>query len=1128
VDPAHGTTRRNYASICEVGSKTLLRSERLASRRSLGTPESFARTELDWKGLLGNTDDDVDRRVIKKKPNEGRGHNYFGSTRRGQSREEGKTEVAANGNTVSGRSSLLLDAAEWKEDTTTIPRSCRHEYELEQGCSGRSGKKRCRPTRREKGLSRNVRIASVNVGAREGWIDGVVPILEKHNIDLLFVIDTKLRKSALKLIQQKSLTAEVWSTETKSSSMLLVSKDPSRWKVTFKEANQFGCCVCVTNGIENIQGVYARPSTAWNKETERQDWLKTRLEWMNNQGMIIGDLNARHSSWDTITKPRGTWLKKLTERLNLQIVYPKEPTFRTKTGSSTVDLAITKGLTTEEPKIVDTTEDDLLPADHRMIMMDYKRKEVSTNIRLRTTHTPPKDERLENFHVQIKEFIQQFEDVHNYEHIVVKWETIMKRFFASKPNKGRSKQFWTKDCEFAFQQVKEFKRQVSRETPGYEETLRNLMNTKRSTIKQAKSQLRIDTMEKITKARPGMLSQALSLLTHWRERRQVKVLPEDFLNMLKDKSGYRASCRTPDPLGNIQLPESFEETLRESIGHSARKKAPGDDGITGEVLQAHTKEAACILMKVLQEIVKTGILPRSWTSADLVMIPKTENAEANPKDYRPVALLSHTRKVVERAVAWEIQKVWSLSRGQHGYRAGTGAHFAVHLAHLQLQHNTNLRLVCLDLSGAFDKAKVATIQEEISKLKINDGIKRLADIFATTSTWMHVGQQGFWTEQGVAQGSALSPTLWNLFIDTLQQRLEGCIGVETIVYADDVALLVDRTDIASANRALQICHEWASEHNATWNVDKCCTVQAATEESLGLELGGKIINMVSSAKYLGIPFSSNGMDVERHVLDCITKANKKTQALLGLGIVSSFGKTLNAELTIPAAISTFKGFIRPILEYGNVLHQPPDRELKQLEECQNNLLQKILGVKTQYSHALRAATRIPMMEDRLAELRNRTKEMLVTSRELVTAEVAEDLQRLGYPLENNNEITSKASLIASRMAKWKFTVRNWKIQPTWNDGLPPALYIDDPKLSRWVLRWFINSATHNLTSDEQNTAFPDVRQRMMTVLSSTVSWRLRDSSEKEMVKKAFIAIHEAIARKTKSDRAARGRQQQLP
>lgn len=74
--------------------------------------------------------------------------------------------------------------------------------------------------------------------------------------------------------------------------------------------------------------------------------LQTIRQRARGPALILGDLNARHESWDVTGNTRGRALVHWNNQWAWRILAPSEATFATQLGQSTVDLFITHNLTT--------------------------------------------------------------------------------------------------------------------------------------------------------------------------------------------------------------------------------------------------------------------------------------------------------------------------------------------------------------------------------------------------------------------------------------------------------------------------------------------------------------------------------------------------------------------------------------------------------------------------------------------------------------------------------------------------------------------------------------------------------------------------------------------------------------
>ena len=86
----------------------------------------------------------------------------------------------------------------------------------------------------------------------------------------------------------------------------------------------------------------------------------------------------------------------------------------------------------------------------------------------------------------------------------------------------------------------------------------------------------------------------------------------------------------------------------ESTGN---KKAPGEDGISGETYKSASELFPSYITAIYNGCLKRGIFPLRWKRARLIPItkPGKENSEDVSK-YRPISLLNIGGKVLEKAL----------------------------------------------------------------------------------------------------------------------------------------------------------------------------------------------------------------------------------------------------------------------------------------------------------------------------------------------------------------------------------------------------------------------------------------------------------------------------------------------
>jgi hypothetical protein len=113
---------------------------------------------------------------------------------------------------------------------------------------------------------------------------------------------------------------------------------------------------------------------------------------------------------------------------------------------------------------------------------------------------------------------------------------------------------------------------------------------------------------------------------------------------------------------NIQG-HNFQEAIQVSsytvimeLGKLDTSKAPGPDKINNKILKNAKYELSDIITHLFNISLKNSFIPTQWKSANIIPIPKTNNAQI-ATDYRPIALTSALCKVLERIIMQEIIKL---------------------------------------------------------------------------------------------------------------------------------------------------------------------------------------------------------------------------------------------------------------------------------------------------------------------------------------------------------------------------------------------------------------------------------------------------------------------------------------
>ena len=193
---------------------------------------------------------------------------------------------------------------------------------------------------------------------------------------------------------------------------------------------------------------------------------------------------------------------------------------------------------------------------------------------------------------------------------------------------------------------------------------------------------------------------------------------------------------------------------------------------------------------------------------------------------------------------------------------------------------------------------------------------------------------------GVPQGSILGPLLFLIYINDLPNRLKS----NAKLFADDTSLFTivkDKNESTNVlNNDLSLISKWAYDWKMLFNPDPKKPAQEEifprkrqSQSHPTISLNNIHVERASYQRHLGIILDEK-LNFKQNV-DVILKVDK------GISVI----KKLRHSLPRKSLITIYKAFLRPLIDYGDIIYDQPQNEsfCEKLESVQYKAALAITG-----------------------------------------------------------------------------------------------------------------------------------------------------------------------------------------
>ena len=477
---------------------------------------------------------------------------------------------------------------------------------------------------------------------------------------------------------------------------------------------------------------------------------------------------------------------------------------------------------------------------------------------------------------------------------------------------------------------------------------RKSMFQARSAFKSASSACRRNyertQSSKLLNARVNNLKQYWKMLSGQSKRQKPLVTKDIFFNYFMSLSNPNDPFYSPEPEilhdyatmieNDIQctfeeLNDVIEETeVLNAIKQLKHGKSSGEDLLINEFFFYGRDHLSYYLTVLFNYVFQSGFFPHGWSDGLLVPLHK-KGSFSDPQNFREITLLSvlgklFTRVINNRLKDWA-EKYSIYIEAQYGFRKGRNTTDCIFVLNSIINEfaakKKTLYAFFVDYSKAFDYIVRENLWYKLLVCGIRGRIFNIiSSMYRCVKTKVFVNgecSESFDCKLGVRQGECLSPFLFAMYVNDMEQNLtESGIGIPVgdmkismLFYADDLVIFSDSPN--GLQNGITALHGYCTKWKLKLNTEKSKVMvfkKGRPNVSTEWYFGPHKLSVANKITYLGIVFTSNG-SVNRAQTTLAEQASKA---------VFSLYKKINtySNLTPDFMMDLFDKFIVPDLTYA--------------------------------------------------------------------------------------------------------------------------------------------------------------------------------------------------------------------
>ena len=715
-----------------------------------------------------------------------------------------------------------------------------------------------------------------------------------------------------------------------------------------------------------------------DKNTSKIDEI---LRFNKSTGILIAmDSNSRSAVWhDRHTNSRGKTLEEylISRDLHIKNEESEHNTFHSRRGSSNIDLTIVNNRQLKNFKDWEISEDESC-SDHNIIKFQIGQE---INHVLQHNHNGTryivKEEDYDKFDKNLIELVtkkfqlEKLADIDTsvathikencnivnavgklHEAITLSCNKSFKtRGITKKTTTHKSVPWWTEDLTIKRKRLNALRRRYQRtknneelrelrkniyyeEKANYQATIKkektkswkeycnltpstNPWNAiyKLATNKAKESQI-MTTLQKPDGSLTSNLNETLKIMSDY-------LIPTDDQ---RDDTDYHKGVRakSKEPILTADDREYTPTEVKNAIYDLKHNKAPGEDGITGEIYQRVYTQLPTTIYTIYNECLRKGCFPKKWKKVNIIPITKPGKEKSTEvSKFRPISLINVGGKVLEKLlinrIMHHIHSNSLMNPNQFGFTPRKSAIDAAIAVKEYLEEGSRKGhvaiLVSLDVKGAFDAAWWPSILNTLKEFNCPKNLYNLVKSYFNARTAI-LSTNSIEIEREVSKGCTQGCCFWNIQYNSLL-NIEYGKHTKAIAFADDLLIVTTAETVREAenhaNIEIRKISKWAKVNKITFNEQKSQVMvisrrRRRENKNVSIYLNNKPLDQVNKIKYLGIIIDSK-LTFREHLMYTSTKCTKIIHAL-------AKSAKLSWGLKHEALNTIYKGAILPLMLYG--------------------------------------------------------------------------------------------------------------------------------------------------------------------------------------------------------------------